>query len=240
MLLLAVAIIWVLASYIVKSALDRGIGAFVFTYICNSLFILYLPLYYISAWCLRRRSQRSSASVGPDTGAEAENGSRVVPTSAPQLLRAALGRGPTARAWRAGLWVSPFWFAAQLTFNQSLKRTSVASNTIISSSSAVFTFIISYFLLSESVNVRKVGAVVLSCAGTVLVVGLCKRRIKAKGPVAILISLFSCCCCCCCCWFWSSRLLVTAVPIPMTKRKHSGETCWRSSPSYSTLCTQSF
>ena len=70
MLLLAVAIIWVLASYIVKSALDRGIGAFVFTYICNSLFILYLPLYYISAWCLRRRSQRSSASVGPDTGAE--------------------------------------------------------------------------------------------------------------------------------------------------------------------------
>ena len=42
-----VNIIWVSASYIVKSTLSHGMGAFFFSYICNSLFILYLPIYWL-------------------------------------------------------------------------------------------------------------------------------------------------------------------------------------------------
>ena len=50
--------------------------------------------------------------------------------------------------WAAFI-ISPLWFAAQLCFNYSLLYTSVTSNSILSTSSSVFTFGLSVYFVGE-------------------------------------------------------------------------------------------
>lgn len=40
----AVATIWIAASFVVQSVVDEGVSPFLVTYICNSLFVVYIPL----------------------------------------------------------------------------------------------------------------------------------------------------------------------------------------------------
>ena len=63
--------------------------------------------------------------------------------------------------------VAPLWYLAQLTFNLSLAKTSVTSNTILSSTSALFTFLFAVALLSEVFTLWKLGFIML------LIVGAC-------------------------------------------------------------------
>ena len=51
--ILLVAIIWVLASFLVQEVEAEGLSPFVLTYIANSLFIIYIPIY-----CLAQRLQQ--------------------------------------------------------------------------------------------------------------------------------------------------------------------------------------
>ncbi|CAE6431229.1 unnamed protein product [Rhizoctonia solani] len=62
-----------------------------------------------------------------------------------------------------------FWFAANWTVNASLGFTSVASTTILSSMSGFFTLLIGRAFRVEALNLGKLGAVVVSFAGSVLV-----------------------------------------------------------------------
>lgn len=48
--ILAVATIWIGASFVVQSVVDGGVSPFLITYICNSLFIIYLPLVEIGRY----------------------------------------------------------------------------------------------------------------------------------------------------------------------------------------------
>lgn len=52
-----VALIWVLASFIVQEIEGEGLNPFILTYIANSLFIVLLPIHYIRT-ILRRRADR--------------------------------------------------------------------------------------------------------------------------------------------------------------------------------------
>lgn len=45
-----VAAIWIAASYIVQSVVDDGVSPFLITYICNSLFLIYIPLVEIARY----------------------------------------------------------------------------------------------------------------------------------------------------------------------------------------------
>jgi solute carrier family 35, member F5 len=65
--------------------------------------------------------------------------------------------------------VAPLWYFAQLLFNASLKLTSVTSNTILSSTSALFTLAFSAAALAEPCTLRKVGYILLLVAGTAMV-----------------------------------------------------------------------
>ena len=60
---------------------------------------------------------------------------------------------------------SPFWFVANYLFNISLGLTSVASNTILSTTSGLLTLILSIFLLKESPDIVKFAAAALSLGG---------------------------------------------------------------------------
>ncbi|DBA88033.1 TPA: hypothetical protein ACH3X1_005014 [Trebouxia sp. C0004] len=65
--------------------------------------------------------------------------------------------------------VAPLWFGAQLTFNLSLSMTNVTSNTILSSTSSLFTFALSCLLLGEKYTFVKLGSIVVCIAGVVMV-----------------------------------------------------------------------
>lgn len=186
--ILAVATIWIAASYIVQSVVDAGVSPFLVTYICNSLFVIYVPIVEISRYweasveryLSRRRSQNDlplqrvednekmvllEKSGLSETG-DAENSSEFVDkkemsqyekviaqepevslnesTTMPVSLDDssigtetiagdkdafeeldAKGRWTRSRVAKVSLMICPFWFLAQLTFNLSLKYTSV-------------------------------------------------------------------------------------------------------------------
>lgn len=70
---------------------------------------------------------------------------------------------------KAALVVSPIWTLAQLAFDYSLLMTTVTANSMLSSSSAVFTFMVSVYLGLDRFTWMKVGAVAAYVCGTVLV-----------------------------------------------------------------------
>ncbi|KAI3980347.1 hypothetical protein MKX01_003886 [Papaver californicum] len=49
-IILAVATIWIDASFVVQSVVDSGVSPFLITYICNSLFVVYIPIFEISRY----------------------------------------------------------------------------------------------------------------------------------------------------------------------------------------------
>jgi len=71
-------------------------------------------------------------------------------------------------AWAAFM-SSPMWFAAQLCFNYSLLYTSVTSNSILSTSSSVFTFGLSVYFVGERYNAERLCAIAAYVLGSVLV-----------------------------------------------------------------------
>ncbi|KAB2636547.1 thiamine-repressible mitochondrial transport protein THI74 [Pyrus ussuriensis x Pyrus communis] len=187
----AVASIWIAASFVVQSVVDAGVSPFLITYICNSLFVIYIPLVEIGRylednfegfWIRRSRKSSPLQRLGESEQitlleetdgvviVDAEEGEvnlgvepkgvsyELVGISATQdnvtetvdKLVDGKGRWTRTRVAKVSLLISPFWFFAQLTFNLSLKYTTVTSNTILSSSSSLFTFLVSLVFLGEN------------------------------------------------------------------------------------------
>lgn len=71
--------------------------------------------------------------------------------------------------WRCALMFCPLWFAANSLFNFSLAMTSVASNTILSSTSSIWTLLLSRVILDQRITLPKVAAVALVVGGSCLV-----------------------------------------------------------------------
>lgn len=61
--------------------------------------------------------------------------------------------------------VAPLWFFAQLCFNYSLSATTVTSNTILASTSSLFTYALSCVLLREAFTAYKLTAILLCIGG---------------------------------------------------------------------------
>lgn len=165
--IVTVASIWIAASFVVQSVVDAGVSPFLITYICNSLFIIYIPMVEIgryvedrfgSLWFWRnhRRSLQelgeseqaillegdsSLNNDGPNVstvmeegeishhvkGSDtvSESGEALPDHGAIQGQVDAKGRWTRRRVAKVSLLVCPFWFLAQLTFNLSLKYTTV-------------------------------------------------------------------------------------------------------------------
>ncbi|KAJ4707853.1 EamA-like transporter family [Melia azedarach] len=67
-----------------------------------------------------------------------------------------------------GFYIAPVWFITEYLSNAALARTSVASTTVLSSTSGLFTLFIGAFLGQDSLNVAKVVAVFVSMAGVAM------------------------------------------------------------------------
>lgn len=170
--ILAVAAIWIAASFVVQSVVDAGVSPFLVTYICNSLFMVYIPIAEIGRYLVdtygsvlfwRGKSSsplqqlQDSEQAIPlrendvnvkvdgsyssviveggecsqhgrvsDPGLEFVSDNRLVEMNekADEELDSK-GRWTRTRVAKASLLICPFWFLAQLTFNLSLKYTTV-------------------------------------------------------------------------------------------------------------------
>lgn len=194
--ILAVAVIWVAASFAVQGIESTGVHPAVLTFIANSLFALYLPVYWLNVQLQRRRSALAPQELQSLFGAGQQRSTppAATPHTTPsseqvpleRLFKAAcvvrdtpaedcnLSPGPNLKTVFANcpsllLQVAPLWFIAQLTFNASLSLTSVTSNTILSSASALFTFLCAVAFLSERFTLFKLGCIALLMAGTAMV-----------------------------------------------------------------------
>ncbi|KAK9280163.1 hypothetical protein L1049_013850 [Liquidambar formosana] len=67
-----------------------------------------------------------------------------------------------------GFYIAPIWFITEYLSNAALARTSVASTTVLSSTSGLFTLFIGAFLGQDSLNIAKVVAVFVSMAGVAM------------------------------------------------------------------------
>uniref|UniRef100_A0A5B6YLH1 EamA domain-containing protein n=1 Tax=Davidia involucrata TaxID=16924 RepID=A0A5B6YLH1_DAVIN len=226
--IVAVAAIWIAASFVVQSVVDSGVSPFLITYICNSLFVVYIPLVEIGryledtygsifVWQNRKDSLQELGEseevvlLGErDTGVQANGlnpgvvleqeemdhhergivlGSEIdtrkltIGEDANKGLDAK-GRWTRTRVAKVSLLICPFWFLAQLTFNLSLKYTSVTSNTILSSASSLFTFLVSLAFLGENFTWVKLVSVLLCMAGTIIVsLGDSELSAIASNPI---------------------------------------------------------
>lgn len=214
----AVAIIWIVASFVVQSVVDGGVSPFLVTYICNSLFLVYIPLVEVGRlseplfsrlWSSCRSTDLPTDNIEakgsetenlladgsvkekrPEDSAEAIVGQASSDDAIANVAGIAENRGTrhdklhvhgvstlddSPRMWTrkeiasVSLLVCPFWFLAQYTFNLSLKFTTVTSNTILSSTSSLFTFLLSLRFLEEKFTWLKLCSVLLCMAGTILV-----------------------------------------------------------------------
>lgn len=73
------------------------------------------------------------------------------------------------RILKCALFFCPLWFAANYLFNISLSMTSVASNTVLSSSSSIWTLLIAVLFFRERTNIVQVFAVLICFSGVVIV-----------------------------------------------------------------------
>ncbi|AES79154.1 putative solute carrier family 35 member SLC35F1/F2/F6 [Medicago truncatula] len=215
--IIAVAIIWIAASFVVQSVVDAGVSPFLVTYICNSLFVVLIPiveigryledsygslLFWKSDKSLKGRlGESEQAILLRDNEASGEvveslvidevdgivdrnDGSELLPSddvvgglvgrvglveNVDQKGLDEKGRWTRCRVAKVSLLICPFWFFAQLTFNLSLKYTTVTSNTILSSASSLFTFLVSLALLGEKFAWLKLFSVLLCMGGTIIV-----------------------------------------------------------------------
>ncbi|CAI9276310.1 unnamed protein product [Lactuca saligna] len=202
--ILAVATIWIAASFVVQSVVDGGVSPFFVTYICNSLFVIYIPLVEIGRyledkytnanflfWRSKddnnnnnnnntsqgiKESEAINLLVEKDVTGEALNDdndddvsmeTNVVFPIGEELLDSK-GRWTRIRIAKVSLLICPFWFLAQLSFNLSLKYTTVTSNTILSSASSLFTFLVSLVFLGEKFTWIKLLSVLLCMGGTII------------------------------------------------------------------------
>ncbi|XP_068642540.1 uncharacterized transporter C405.03c-like [Aristolochia californica] len=74
----------------------------------------------------------------------------------------------TGEIAKYGFYIAPIWFITEYLSNAALARTSVASTTVLSSTSGLFTLFIGVMLGQDTLNIAKVLAVFVSITGVVM------------------------------------------------------------------------
>eukprot|EP00199_Chlamydomonas_sp_CCMP681_P000958 CAMPEP_0119103646 /NCGR_PEP_ID=MMETSP1180-20130426/2047_1 /TAXON_ID=3052 ORGANISM="Chlamydomonas cf sp, Strain CCMP681" /NCGR_SAMPLE_ID=MMETSP1180 /ASSEMBLY_ACC=CAM_ASM_000741 /LENGTH=527 /DNA_ID=CAMNT_0007088205 /DNA_START=60 /DNA_END=1643 /DNA_ORIENTATION=+ len=183
-LIFATAIIWIISSFLSESLVSASgtdppkVPAILLTYLATSLFCLYLPFVAIQssvyAWWRSRQHRLVYARVPTSDGHAVTGGSASVKCTGEHVQSSgehvqSSGALNDRLAFRAAMWSTPIWFLAQYTFNMSLAYTSVTSNTILSSTSSLFTYGLSVAMLGERFTLRKLACIMACILGTALV-----------------------------------------------------------------------
>ncbi|MCL7041781.1 hypothetical protein MKW94_030242, partial [Papaver nudicaule] len=150
--LFGVASIWVASNFVVQSVISGGASPFLITYICNSLFILCIPVFEIIRYVEDSKTDPSSEWMMLDEEVDTQVDVK--------------GRWTRIRTAKTSL-LCPFWFLAYLSFNLSLKYTT--SITILSNTSSLFAFLLSLTFLGAKFTWIKLIIILLCMGGSVIV-----------------------------------------------------------------------
>ncbi|QRG38501.1 hypothetical protein FDK38_002911 [Candidozyma auris] len=185
--LAAVVLFWVSSSFLVNDLFETKIyrKPFFITWINTSCFTLFLIPYMkyehvtikdFSAVIRKAWTQRDYTALRDEesrSGSPSEYGSSLeqLDTSGPppEVVKPADEEVPMIETIKLSLQFIILWFSANLVTNSSLSYTSVASQTILSSTSSFFTLIVGHFYKIESINRNKIIGILLSFAGVLIV-----------------------------------------------------------------------
>lgn len=181
--LASVVIFWVMSSFLVSDLFESAIyrKPFLITYINTACFSFYLIPYLsyekISLMefiqLVKREYRESRYTRLPTAYSETGNyGSRS--GSEDMIEGEESGQTPDLKIGvLETIWLSlkfcALWFSANLVTNGSLSYTSVASQTILSSTSSFFTLLIGFLYSIESINKYKIYGIVLCFVGVLIV-----------------------------------------------------------------------
>ncbi|KAF7311000.1 hypothetical protein HMN09_00643400 [Mycena chlorophos] len=170
-LLILVVVLWTASNFVTQGMYDGGYEKpFLVTYLNTASFALYLVPVWFRRWLKGRREDsgaRTPTHAYQPLAVDSEaDHSLVPPTVSPE---AALPPLTTQETTRLALIFCSLWFIANWTLNASLDHTSVASATILSSTSGFFTFGIGRIFRVETFTIAKIAALVTSFTGVVLV-----------------------------------------------------------------------
>ena len=173
-----VALLWAGASVLVQYIYNNlhFSEPFTLTYLCTSLFSVYLPLWATLVrlrvvtdppWRTPPQRAAGTARAGEADDADDEEDDAAKLTAAAAADKPApLSHGQTARV---SAFICPLWFLANWSYNASLSMTSVTSSTIIATTSSLFTFGFGVVVGTEEYTSIKLLGVGLCIGGTVLV-----------------------------------------------------------------------
>lgn len=159
-LLLAVVVLWTSSNFVTQSMFTGGYEKpFVATYTSTSGFLFYLLPFY--ARRLRRKCTKSD-NYQPLTQDTQDNPSCPLDPS----KETPFTHRETAEL---AFYFCFLWFAANWALNAALAYTSVASATVLSSMSGIFTLAVGRIFRVERVTPLKMGAVLVSFVGVIFV-----------------------------------------------------------------------
>ncbi|KAF5377454.1 hypothetical protein D9615_005305 [Tricholomella constricta] len=173
-LLLVVVFLWTASNFVTQDIFKGGFDKpFLVTYLNTSAFSLYLlPFLAKRGWSQWTRTDRSRTHVGYDplgTVPELVVGHPVEDEPQSSFVKHCLSPLTIRETIDLAFVFCFLWFIANWSVNASLNYTSVASATILSSMSGLFTLAIGRIFLVEALTAAKVLAVLASFGGVILV-----------------------------------------------------------------------
>ncbi|KAJ1732266.1 hypothetical protein LPJ61_002129 [Coemansia biformis] len=187
-LLLCVVLIWVGSSFLVSNLFGEQEyrQPFFVTYVNTGSFSLYLVGAYLAHIRNGLRSPQSQQNHCRSAGCAGCSGCRATgglhtqgPTGERSPLAPPLPRLTVRETVRLGLEFGAIWFAANVTQNASLAYTSVASSSILCSTSGLFTLLIGAAAGVERFTALRLGAVLASALGVYCVMEFGSREAGA-------------------------------------------------------------
>lgn len=188
--LATVVIFWVLSSFVVNDLFETNIyrKPFFITWLNTSCFVMYFIPYLrykglsLAGFIVLLKQDYEKCTYQPIVDAESELQSSNeygasndnLPGSNSELeldidAKTPDEEVPVYETVKLSLQFVMLWFCANLVTNSSLSYTSVASQTILSSTSSFFTLLVGYLYSIEKINTNKIVGILLSFGGVLIV-----------------------------------------------------------------------
>ncbi|XP_030473071.1 uncharacterized vacuolar membrane protein YML018C-like [Syzygium oleosum] len=181
LLIFTFVIMWVTSAEVTQGVFEKYEQPFAVTYLGTSILVFYLPVAFFKDWLLKSLKSRTSESG--DSAASAETVDAICAGERVHLLdegKASVSEAKdddiveqeekmkSKQILKVACTLAPIWFVCEYLMNAALVRTSVASSTILLSTSGLFTLLIGAFLGRDSISVVKVISVFISIAGVAM------------------------------------------------------------------------
>jgi solute carrier family 35 protein F5 len=193
-----VVVIWVTSAEVTQGIFTDYKQPFAVTYLGASLMVIYLPLALLKDWIydnvMKKKTKsttviseiitkpaqkvilemeslsplsRKDSGVDISSQTDEESIALITYTTGSEFSKEKLAV-PTMEIVKYGFYLAPIWFVTEYLSNAALARTSVASTTVLSSTSGLFTLFFGVLLGQDSLNMAKILSVLVCMAGVVM------------------------------------------------------------------------